>query len=118
MKKYLAIYTGSKSAEKMKKWQAMSDDERNKKIKDGMTAWTNWVEKNKVSIIDNGGPLGKTKQIDASGISDIKNLMTGFTLVEAESHEAAAKLFVDHPHFLIFPGDAIEIMECLPLPQM
>ena len=22
------------------------------------------------------------------------------------------------PHFTIFPGDAVEVMECLPLPQM
>ncbi len=37
-------------------------------------------------------------------------------LDEAESHEAAAKLFLSHPHFSIFPGDSIEIMECLPIP--
>jgi len=30
--------------------------------------------------------------------------------VQADSHEAAAKLFENHPHFAIFPGDAIEIM--------
>ena len=30
--------------------------------------------------------------------------------------EAAAKLFERHPHFTIFPGDSVEIMECVPLP--
>jgi hypothetical protein len=43
--------------------------------------------------------------------------MTAYTVVKAESHEAAAKLFVNHPHFMIFPGDGIEIMECLPIPS-
>ncbi|MGZ3710974.1 MAG: hypothetical protein ACXVBE_04425, partial [Bdellovibrionota bacterium] len=59
---------------------------------------------------------GKTKRIDKKGISDFKNELTAYTVVEAESHEAAAKLFLNHPHFAIFPGDAVEIMECLPIP--
>ncbi len=44
--------------------------------------------------------------------------MTGFTVVQAESHEAAARLFENHPHFMAFPGEAIEIMECLPIPSV
>lgn len=39
------------------------------------------------------------------------------TIVEADSHEAAARMFENHPHFSIFPGDSVEIMECLPMPQ-
>jgi hypothetical protein len=42
--------------------------------------------------------------------------MTAYTVVQAESHEAAAKLFANHPHFTVFPGDGIEVMECLPIP--
>lgn len=42
--------------------------------------------------------------------------MAGYVIVQAESHEAAAELFERHPHFAIFPGDSVEIMECLPLP--
>jgi hypothetical protein len=41
---------------------------------------------------------------------------TANVIVQAESHEAAAKLFENHPHFTIFPGDSVEIMECLRLP--
>jgi len=46
----------------------------------------------------------------------VRNNMTAFTVVRAESHEDAAKLFEDHPHFTIFPGESVEIMECLPMP--
>jgi len=42
--------------------------------------------------------------------------MTGFTVVRAASHEAAAKLFENHPHFAIFPGESVEIMPVLPIP--
>ena len=67
-------------------------------------------------IKDIGNPLGKTKRVDKNGISDTKNMLTAYTIVEAETHEDAAKLFAKHPHFEIFAGDGIEIMECLPLP--
>jgi hypothetical protein len=35
-----------------------------------------------------------------------------------EQRPAAAKIFEGHPHFAFFPGDRIEIMECLPVPGM
>jgi hypothetical protein len=44
--------------------------------------------------------------------------LAGYTIVQAESHEAAAKMFLEHPHVTIFPGDAVELMECLPMPPM
>ena len=53
-----------------------------------------------------------------TGIADTRNDLTGYTIVQAESHEAAAKLFQNHPHFTMFPGNGVEIMECLPIPGM
>lgn len=102
----------------MGKWNALDDETKKKKEKEGMTAWMSWGERNSKSILDQGAPLGKTKRIDAGAISDIKNLMTGYTIIEAESHEAAAKMFLNHPHFAVFPGDSVEIMECLPMPKI
>jgi len=32
-------------------------------------------------------------------------------------NQVAAELFAGHPYFMIFPGDSVEIMECLPLPR-
>jgi hypothetical protein len=42
--------------------------------------------------------------------------MAAYVVVQAESHDAAARMFINHPHFAIFPGDSVEIMECLPIP--
>ena len=72
---------------------------------------------NAAAIVDQGTPLGKTKRASKQGIADFKNGMTGYVIVQAESHAAAAKLFDNHPHFTVFPGDSVEIMECLPLPE-
>jgi hypothetical protein len=42
--------------------------------------------------------------------------MDVYMVVQTESHEVAAQIFENHPHFTTFPGDGVEIMECLPLP--
>ena len=76
------------------------------------------MEKHQKAIVVDGSPLGKTKRVSASGIADIRNDLAGYVVVQAQSHEAAAKLFENHPHFTISPGDAIEVMECLPIPGM
>ena len=116
MKKFLAIYLGS--AESFAKYKAM--DEKMKKEKDvaGMGAWKKWVTDNKASIVEMGSPLGKTKRIDKNGITDVRNDLGAWTVVQAESQEEAAKLFLNHPHFMIFPGESVEVMECLRIPGM
>ena len=113
---FLAIFLGSKNNPKMKAWDAMPEQEQKTKMQEGIAAWHAWVEKNKASIVEMGGPLGKTKRIAPSGIEDIGNEMSGFTVVRADSHEAAAKMFEKHPHFTIFPGEAVEIMPVMPIP--
>lgn len=116
--KFLAVYLGSMSGTKMKAWQALPEAERKAKEREGMAAWHGWVEKHKAVIVELGGPLGKTRRIDGSGIAEISNALTGFTVVRAASQEEAAKLFENHPHFAIFPGEAVEVMPVLAIPQM
>ena len=116
MKTFLAIFTGTPAG--MDAWKSMDATQREAKEQAGIEAWKNWGLKQQASIVDQGNPLGKTKRVSADGIADIRNNMAAYTVVRAESHEAAAKLFEQHPHFTIFPGDAVEIMECLPLPEM
>ena len=114
MKEFLAVYTGTPDA--FAKWQKLDEATRKQREAQGMKAWESWMETHKASIAVEGGPLGKTKRIGADGITDIRNNLAGFVVVRAESHEAAAKLFLNHPHFTIFPGDSVEIMERLPIP--
>ncbi|MBK7976368.1 MAG: hypothetical protein IPK07_24890 [Deltaproteobacteria bacterium] len=100
----------------MSKWDGLTDEQKLERQKSGIAAWHAWVESHKDVVTEMGGPLGKTKSVGPSGIADIRNAMSGFTIVKAESHEAAAKLFENHPHFSIFPGDAVEVMEIMPVP--
>lgn len=115
MMRYMALYTGSPGA--FAKWQALDEKARAEREAAGMKAWGEWNERHQAAIIDQGGPLGKTKRTDAGGVKDHTNAIAGYVIVEAESHEAAARLFENHPHFAIFPGDGVEIMPCNPIPM-
>src|SRR5262245_30056481 len=116
MKKFLAIYIGTEAAVERAQWNKLDEEKRKALAASGVEAWMEWGTVNAAAIVDQGSPLGKTKRASPQGLTDIKNSMTGYVIVQAESHEAAAKLFEKHPHFTIFPGDSVEIMECLPLP--
>jgi hypothetical protein len=116
MKRFMAVYTGTISAQERSGWDKLSEADRQQRIKQGMDAWMAWGEKHKAAIVENGGPLGKTKRTGLNGVTDIKNNLAGYVVVQAETHEAAAAMFEGHPHFTIFPGDSVEIMECLPIP--
>ena len=107
MAKFMAIYTG-KPGERSHPDQAT--------MAKGMKAWTDWMARHAGQIIDTGGPLGKTKRVSTDGISDIQNYIAAYVIVEAQDHEAAARMFEGHPHFAIFPGDGVEVMPCLAIP--
>jgi hypothetical protein len=113
---YLAVFLGSKTNPRMTAWMALPESERKAKEKEGIAAWGAWVQKHQSAIVEIGGPLGKTKKVSSRGVEDIGNEMGAFTVVRAQSHEAAAKMFENHPHFAVFPGERIEIMPVLPIP--
>jgi hypothetical protein len=102
----------------MDAWKAMDAKTREEQQKAGTAAWQQWVATNQSSIVDMGTSLGKTRQISAPAIADIRNDIRAYTVVRADSHGAAAELFEKHSHFTIFPGESVEVMECLPLPGM
>jgi hypothetical protein len=108
MKKFLALYTGSPGATPADLDEAT--------IAKGMAAWSGWMADHAADIVDTGGPLGKTKQASKAGLADTRNKVAGYVIVQAETHDDAVKLFEGHPHFSIFPGESVEVMEVLPVP--
>lgn len=113
---YLAVFLGSKHSPRRAAWDALPEAERRAKEREGIAAWKAWVERHHGAVVAMGGPLGKTKKVSQDGVADTSNDMGAFTVVRADSHEAAARLFERHPHFAIFPGDRVEIMPVLPIP--
>ena len=107
MAKFLAVFTGTPGA------GARPDAATEAR---GMAAWGEWMQRHAGSVLDGGGPLGKTKKVSKSGIQDASNHLAGFVVVEAESHDDAARMFEGHPHFTIFPGDGVDVMPVMPIP--
>ncbi|MDB5453532.1 MAG: hypothetical protein JWO33_2110 [Caulobacteraceae bacterium] len=108
MKKFIALLMGSMTDAPTQPDEAT--------MARGMAAWSQWMADHAGAVEDGGGPVGKTKLIGPGGISDTRNAVSGFLVVRAEDHAAAARLFENHPHFSIFPGTGVEVMEVLPIP--
>ena len=116
MTRYLAVFTGTEAARKASGWDELSDEQRQRREAEGISAWRDWMATHEASVAVGGGPLGATKRVSNQGVADTTNNLVGYVVIEADSHAAAAGLFENHPHFSIFPGEAVEIMECLPTP--
>jgi hypothetical protein len=109
--KFLALYLVPASV--MADW-AKTDPETRKTAEQKMQAeWGKWMgeHSNMITLTEAGGT---TKRVTASGVSDTKNDIILYSFVEAESHEAAAKAFENHPHLQI-PQSSIEVMSVRPM---
>jgi YCII-related domain len=113
MKKFMVLYMAD-GAEFERMMKSSTPEQQQK----GMAAWMKWMGDHKASIVDGGAPLGKTKRVDAKGASDTKNGIGGYSVVQADSADAAAKMFDhSHPH-LQMPGAWVEVVEIMPVPGM
>jgi hypothetical protein len=113
---FLAVFLASKDGAPMQAWNQLDEADRQARQEQGMAAWGAWAEKYKDVIVELGGPLGKTKTASTRGVEDSVNAMTAYSVVRAASHDEAARVFEDHAHFTVFPGETIDIMPILPIP--
>jgi hypothetical protein len=113
MKKFMVLYMAPAAT-----FEKMMRDSTPAQQQEGMAAWMTWMNAHQKDIVDGGAPLGKSMRIDAGGSSAIRNDLGGYTIVQADTIEGAAKLFgKDHPH-LQMPGTWIEVTEIMPMPGM
>ena len=105
MKKFLVLYRMDMAA--MKKMMETTSAEDKKK---GMDEWGMWMKNNMAIFADMGGPTGKNMQVTSDGMTQVSNDIGGYSIVQAESAEAAGKLLADNPHFHM-PGAIIDLAE-------
>jgi hypothetical protein len=112
--KFLVLYLIPASV--MAEWTKTDPAIRQVEQQKMQAAWIKWMSEHaKMFISTEAG--GKTKRVTASGVSDTKNDIILCSFVEAESHEAAAKAFENHPHLQI-PQSSIEVMHVRPMGGM
>jgi len=112
MKKYLALYMASRADFEKVMRESTPEQQRQ-----GMKEWAKWMEKHRPEIVEMGAPLGKTKKVTKGGVENSRNEVGGYTIVQANSHDEAAKIFADSAHFGM-PGSWIEVMEIVEMPEM
>ncbi len=115
MKRFLVTYLAPASV--IADWKK-TDPEKRKAAEEKMQSdWKRWMGDHHNVFVDKGAGVGRTKRVTTHGSADGKNDIMLYAVVQAESHEAASKMFEDHPHLGI-PSASIEIMEIHPLPGM
>ena len=109
MKKFLVLYRMDMAAMKKMMEETSAEDRRK-----GMEEWGVWMKKNMANFADGGAPLGKNTQVSSSGAKEMRNDIGGYSILQAESAEAAAKILADNPHFKM-PGAVVDVMEAVPM---
>ena len=115
MKKFLVTYLAPASV--IDDWKITAPETRKAAEEKMQGEWRKWMGEHTTMFVDRGAGVGKTKRVTAQGTSDTRNDIMLYAIVEAESHEAAAKTFEGHPHLQI-PQSSIEVMEVHPLSGM
>jgi hypothetical protein len=108
MPRFVAVYT--MKPEDVAAFRARPKSEQEAIDRAGVTAWAAWSQRNAAAIVATDVMVGKTTRVTRTGITDAHNQIAGFVIVEAADIAAAARLFQDHPHITVFPGDGIDVM--------
>jgi len=83
-----------------------------------MGEWNAWAAKVGDGLIDFGTPLANGVRVSPCGATaPSQREVAGYSLVEAETAEAALELAKQHPH-LNMPGCEIEVHEAQHIPGM
>jgi hypothetical protein len=81
-----------------------------------MRAWAAWAQAHHDALVDPGAPLFMKKLVSSEGVEGFTDTKVGYTIVEADSHDEAVRIFSEHPHLGLLRGNSIEVLECPPVP--
>jgi hypothetical protein len=105
MPQYIFTYHGGK--------QPATQEEGQK----SMEEWKAWAANLGPALVNPGTPVGSTKVLTKDGVSEnpSPHPIMGFSILEADSMEAALDLLRDCPHF-IYEG-TLEVSEMMQIPS-
>jgi hypothetical protein len=111
MKRFLVLYLVPSSV--VEQWKKTDPETRGPAEAKMRAAWDDWMRAHSATVSGTEAG-GKTKRVSSDGIAETTNDIMLYAFAEAESHEAAARMFAQHPHLQI-PDASIEVMEVRPM---
>ena len=109
MPRFLVLYRSSVSAQEQ---MASATPEQ---MKSGMDAWMAWAGQAGSALTDLGAPLKGTRHLEGGAESGSTSDVSGYSLIEAASTDAATALLQGHPHLNV-DGNSIELLELMAMP--
>ena len=110
MAKFMAIYYTP--AEAMAQMANASEAQK----MEGLKGWMKWQEKLGSMLVDMGCPMMPgIKTGDSNNWTGAQTLVSGYSIVEADSLDRAKELFVGHPHIGWHPQAEIHVHELMPM---
>jgi hypothetical protein len=84
-----------------------------------MGAWNDWAASVGDGLVDFGTPLAAGSRVSSDGTTaPSERDVVGYTILEADSHQAPVDLAKAHPHLHMPGGCEIEIHQTQPIPGM
>lgn len=112
MTKYIVLYHMPTDA------MANMPEQTPEQIQAAMEPWMKWAESCGDALVDLGMPLGGGQRLSQDGSSPSSNDVAGYSILEADSMDAAKALLQGHPHMTWNPACSIEVHEAQPIPGM
>jgi hypothetical protein len=107
MSKYLYLYRGP--ATPMEEFTPEQTEEQTR-------AWGDWMGRVGPNLVDPGSPFGARSAVCDDGTSGAPGDLNGYTIVEADSVDAARALLDGHPFLSEGKGRfAIDVFELVPM---
>ncbi len=107
MSKYLYLYRGP--ATPMDQFTPEQSAEQ-------MKAWGEWMGRVGSALVDGGAPFGERAAVADDGTTPVPGALNGYTIVEAESLNAARSLLDGHPFLSEGKGRfTVEVFELVPM---
>jgi hypothetical protein len=83
-----------------------------------MGEWNTWAGRVGDGMVDFGTPLAGGVRVSPDGTSSSTREVAGYSIIEAESIDAALELAQSHPHLKMPGGCEIEVHEAQAIPGM
>src|ERR1017187_1214896 len=107
MSKFLYLYRGPATS---------MEDFTPEQSAEQMKAWGDWMGRVGAALVDGGAPFGARSAVSDDGSHPAPSDQNGYTIVEADSIDAARRLVDGHPFLSEGKGRfSVEIFELVPM---